>query len=181
MKRLISTMASLAFATCLTGWPAFAQRGRGAGGGMGMGEGPAGSFGHANNSSMPRMGNEEHGSMTRSENSMQKPSLGMNSPTHLLSQNTKLSSRLQSLLPAGTNLQDAAAGFKNLGLFVASVHVSHNLGIPFDQLKSTMLANGGNLGKSIHTLNPKLGKKQVKSNVRKARREAKQDLKEARS
>jgi hypothetical protein len=30
-----------------------------------------------------------------------------------LTDNTKLSGRLQSLLPAGTNVQTAAAGFKN--------------------------------------------------------------------
>src|SRR5258708_3771496 len=61
-------------------------------------------------------------------------------PGQLLTQNTQLSSKLTSLLPAGTDLQTAAGGFRNLGQFVAAVHVSHNMGIPFDQLKCTELA-----------------------------------------
>jgi len=37
------------------------------------------------------------------------------------------SQRLLGNNPPGTNLQSAATGFKNLGQFVAAVHVSHNL------------------------------------------------------
>ncbi len=181
-KRLGKMLVGLGISMCLAGLPLFAQRGGGAGhgmgGGMGMGQHPAGGFGQEH-SNMPRMGGERQNPMNHSLS--HHSNLGMNSPTTLLSQNTKLSSRLQSLLPAGTNVQEAASGFKNLGLFVAAVHVSHNLGIPFDELKSTMLSNGDNLGKAIHTLNPHLTKKQVKSNVKKARREASHDLKEARS
>ena len=74
-------------------------------------------------------------------------------PAQLLQQNTKLSENLSKLLPAGTNLQTAAAGFKNLGEFVAAVHVSHNLGIPFADLKAKMLG-GDSLGQAIRTLRP---------------------------
>jgi hypothetical protein len=42
------------------------------------------------------------------------------------------------MLPAGMTVTDAAQGFKNWGQFVAAVHVSNNLGLPFDQLKSLM-------------------------------------------
>jgi hypothetical protein len=59
---------------------------------------------------------------------------GAKTPGELLQQNTKLSENLSKLLPAGTDLQSAASGFKNLGEFVAAVHVSHNLGIPFADL-----------------------------------------------
>ncbi len=184
-KRIIALTGGLAVSIALTGLPALAQRGggagRGMGGGMGMGQRPTGGFGHANNQNTPRLGNQQQGSMSRSANHAQQPNLGMNSPTRLLSQNTKLSSRLQSLLPAGTNLDNAVGGFKNLGLFVATVHVSHNLGIPFDVLKDSELSPGGNLGKAIHTLKPNLNKKQIKFNVKKARREAKRDLRETRS
>ena len=46
----------------------------------------------------------------------------------------------------------ASEGFKNLGQFVAAVNVSHNLGIPFDQLKTNMVVEGSSLGQSIQTL-----------------------------
>ncbi len=184
-KRFVTILAGLGVSICLAGLPLFAQHGggagRGMGGGMGMGERPSGNLGHENTNGLPHMGGEHQGTMGGSRNSMGKSNLGMNSPTSLLSQNTKLASNLQSLLPAGTNLTEAASGFKNLGLFVAAVHVSHNLGIPFDELKSTMLSNGGNLGKAIHTLNPQISKKQVKSDVKNARKEAKNDVKVAKA
>lgn len=177
-KRFVTILAGLGVSICLAGLPLFAQHGggagRGMGGGMGMGEHPSGNLGHENTNGLPHMGGEHQGTMGKSN-------LGMNSPTSLLSQNTKLASNLQSLLPAGTNLTEAASGFKNLGLFVAAVHVSHNLGIPFEEVKLAMLSNGGNLGKAIHTLNPQISKKQVKSDVKNARKEAKGDVKRARA
>jgi hypothetical protein len=52
--------------------------------------------------------------------------------------NPKFEARLQGMLPEGTTVQDAMAGFKNWGQFVAAVHVSNNLGIPFADLKAKM-------------------------------------------
>ena len=66
---------------------------------------------------------------------------------------TALSSNLQGILPSGTNITDAANGFDHSGEFVAAAHVSHNLGIPFDQLKSEMM-NGSSLGQAIHKIEP---------------------------
>src|SRR5262249_13788861 len=92
----------------------------------------------------------------------------------LLAQNSKLSSKLQNLMPPGTDLQQAAQGFKNLGQFVAAVHVSHNLGIPFDQLKAKMIGPPKeSLGQAIHALKPtanssdesKKGGKQAKQDI----------------
>src|SRR4051794_12264930 len=72
-----------------------------------------------------------------------------------LATHPQLAQRLQGLLPAGMTVDQAAAGFKNLGQFVAAVHVSKNLGIPFDQLKTQMSGpNAKSLGAAIHTLNP---------------------------
>jgi hypothetical protein len=71
-----------------------------------------------------------------------------------LQQNTQLASKLQSRLPAGTNLTTAASGFRNLGQFVAAVNVSKNLGIPFPQLKTQMVSNGLSLGQAIQKLRP---------------------------
>ena len=49
---------------------------------------------------------------------------------------------------------EAAAGFRNLGQFVAAVNVSNNLGIPFADLKMKMVDEHVSLGQSIQTLKP---------------------------
>jgi hypothetical protein len=66
---------------------------------------------------------------------------------------TELASRLQKLLPTGMALEKAASGFKNLGQFVYTVYLSHNLEIPFDQLKAKVLG-GSALWKAVQELRP---------------------------
>lgn len=93
---------------------------------------------------------------------------------------SQLSSRLGPLLPAGTNIQTAAAGFKNLGQFVAAVHVAHNLNIPFSQMAAKMTGpNAESLGKAIQDLRPSLSSSAVKQDVKLAKHQAKQDLEES--
>lgn len=72
-----------------------------------------------------------------------------------LQRNTNLASKLQSRLPAGTNLTVASSGFRNLGQFVAAVNVSNNLGIPFWQLKRRMVDRGMSLGQAIQDTRPR--------------------------
>jgi hypothetical protein len=112
---------------------------------------------------------------------------GPHTPGQLLTQNTQLSSKLSSLLPAGTNLQTAASGFRNLGQFVAAVHVSHNLDIPFEQLKCSELATaeacpgmtvpakGSHLGQAIQTLKPTMSPTESKAAAKQAEKEAAAD------
>ncbi len=112
---------------------------------------------------------------------------GPRAPGQLLSQNTQLSSKLSTLLPAGTDLQTAASGFRNLGQFVAAVHVSHNLDIPFAQLKCTELATaaacpnmtvpskGSHLGQAIQTLKPTMSSGDSKAAAKQAEKEASAD------
>jgi hypothetical protein len=69
-----------------------------------------------------------------------------------LQQNTNLAGKLQSRLPAGTNLMTASEGFRNLGQFVAAVNVSNNLGIPFVQLKTRMVDENMSLGQAIQSV-----------------------------
>ena len=77
------------------------------------------------------------------------------SPVQLkLQKNTNLASKLQSRLPAGTNLTLAAADFRNLGQFVAAVNVSNNLGIPFMDLKTRMVDRDMSLGQAIQDARP---------------------------
>jgi hypothetical protein len=110
-------------------------------------------------------------------------------PGELLTQNTQLATKLTNLLPRGTDLQTAASGYKNLGQFVAAVHISHNLGIPFDHLKCTELATadacpspliqpakGTSLGGAIQTLKPSISTSESKAAAKQARKQASSDL-----
>jgi len=46
--------------------------------------------------------------------------------------------KLKAVLPAGTDINAATAGFKNFGQLTAAVNVSQNLGINFADLKAAM-------------------------------------------
>lgn len=147
MKFLVGLAALVAFMAV----PVFAQHGHGGGSGM--------SSMHGSSSTQGGHAGSHEGQKTAGQ---------------LLTQNTKLASKLQSLLPAGTNLQTAAAGFKNLGQFVAAVHVSHNLGIPFDQLKTAMIGPPAqSLGKAIQQLQPSAN---AKAAAKTANKQADADL-----
>ncbi len=167
MKRFL-----IAFAIAsLMSLPLLAQHGGGHGGGMSMGNGSSMSSSHGNSDMSNGHGNSAKGDQQSSNTSGQK------TPGDLLTQNTKLSSKLQGLLPAGTDLQTAASGFKNLGQFVAAVHVSHNLGISFDDLKAKMTGTSPeSLGKAIKQLDPKANSKTETS---KANKQAQQDIKDS--
>jgi hypothetical protein len=157
-KKFVLCLAAAAFAAL----PLYAQHG-----GHGAG-GPGASMGDSHSSAK-----DSHSSAASGTHS------GAKTPDQLLSQNTKLSSKLQGLLPAGTNVQQAAQGFKNLGQFVAAVHVSHNLGIPFDQLKAKMIGPPTeSLGKAIHALKPDANSTQESKN---ATKQAKQDINDSKT
>ena len=82
------------------------------------------------------------------------------------------------MLPAGTNLKTAASGFRNQGQFIAALHVSKNLGIPFDQLKAKMTGSDPmSLGQAIHALKPNMSENGVHKEAEKAELEAKADIK----
>jgi hypothetical protein len=121
-------------------------------------------------------------SMHGSSNSSSNSKGGNNSSASIaekLQDNTKLAAKLQSLLPAGTDLSLASAGFKNLGAFVSAVHVAHNLGIPFDTLKAKMIGPPKeSLGQAIHALRPDAN---PKSETSKANKQAKQDVNDSKS
>jgi len=94
-----------------------------------------------------------------------------------ISEHPRLASKLQSLLPAGTNLDAAANGFKNMGQFVAAVHVSHNLNIPFDRLKEKMITDHKSLGGAIRELKPDMTKDAANDEAQKAVTQAKEETK----
>lgn len=176
MKKLFLVAIAFALALCLGEASLLAQRGGGGGRGVAGGGGGMRMGGNPGMGGMDSGMNRGSSSMGRAGNSTgvshSGSSLGKQAPTEILSRNTHLSSKIQSLLPAGTNLSKAASGFKNLGQFVAAVHVSHNLGIPFSSLKADMMS-GDSLGKAIHTLNPNVN---AKEEAKRADKQSKRDL-----
>lgn len=105
----------------------------------------------------------------------QKGMMGQGTVAERLSANQKLSTKVGELLPAGTKISDAAAGFKSLGEFVAAAHVSQNLGIPFSDLKAKMTA-GRSLGEAIHELRPGVDHKTA---AKKAKEQANKTLRDS--
>lgn len=184
MKRALLLSTALAVFFCLSGLPLLAQgrsgggMGGGAGMGQGQGQGQNPGMGQGQGPTGERQPGMENPGMGRETTTANGPMVQERTPSQLLQQNTKLSEKLQNLLPAGEKVQDAANGFSNLGQFVAAVHVSRNLNIPFDQLKSK-IASGDSLGKAVQTLSPDLSKRQVKAEVKKGKEQAKADIKES--
>lgn len=135
MHRTISfgLIALVALALGVNGVDLSAQRGRGQGQGR-----PAGAGKPAENPHKPT-----------TSGGGQRPTASQQ-----IAKNPHLAAKLQTLLP-GANLESASAGFRNLGEFVAAAHVSHNLNIPFDQLKDRITGtNAVSLGRAIHELKP---------------------------
>jgi hypothetical protein len=91
-----------------------------------------------------------------------------------------LSSKLKSLLPPRTTVMGAATGFKNQKQFIAAMHLSRNLDIPFVQIKARMTGEHRmSLPDSLRDLRPEMTKNEVKAEVNKAEKQAKEDENEA--
>jgi hypothetical protein len=72
-----------------------------------------------------------------------------------LYRNIVLADTLRVRLPQGTDMLAAAGGFRRLELFVATVHASNNLVIPFFELKRRIVNDGMTLGQAIQDMRPK--------------------------
>jgi hypothetical protein len=162
--KFILTLVAMAGFSAL---PAFAQHGNGGGSG--------GGGGHDSHASSASSHGGDHGkSGDKDGDGHGGGGHGHGNIAAKLTANPALSAKLSALLPPGTNLTTASAGFKNLGQFVAAVHVSKNLGIPFDQLKATMTGPPPvSLGKAITTLAPTANAKMA---LKTAEKQAKADL-----
>ena len=91
-----------------------------------------------------------------------------------IERNPALKAKIESLLPPGANVKRAASGFRNEGQFIAALHASRNLNIPFDQLKAQMTgSNAVSLGEAIQKLSPGMTEKQAKEEAKKAEKQAK--------
>src|SRR3954467_2658154 len=68
--------------------------------------------------------------------------------------NPVLADSLRVCLPMGADLNTAAGGFRRLELFVATVHASNNIDIPFSELKRRIVNDGMTLGQAIQDMRP---------------------------
>lgn len=82
--------------------------------------------------------------------------------------NRGLGARVAEMLPEGMSLDQAASGFRNTGQFVAALHVSRNLSIPFGDLRARMIAGGEPLGEAIRMLRPSMPESEIEAQVRAA-------------
>jgi hypothetical protein len=106
----------------------------------------------------------------------------------------KLTTQLQAVLPPRTSLKDACAQFKGLDECVASLQVSHNLGIKFNCLKWEVTGmkpagdiksceapsreKGMSLSRAIRELRPGTD---ARTEAKNAERRAREDIKDASS
>lgn len=176
---------------------AFAQRGRPAGAGPGMaggggmgGPGMGGPGMAGQGIGGPGMGSGNYGrpsnpgSQGMGRNGSGMSQMGSQAPGAVLSNqhlNTALTNALgkSGVSIPGGNLQQACQGFKSLGECVAALHVSNNLGLNFSQLRGMMTGpNAESLGKAVQGMGgPNLtSKKQLRSALKKANKQTKQDL-----
>src|SRR5437773_8894761 len=116
-----------------------------------------------------RVSNDGHGEHVRSDKQSDKQTVKDTDIAGRISRNSELNDRIAKLLPAGMNLKTASTGFKNQGQFIAALHVSKNLDIPFDQLKAKMTGSSSDsVGRAIHELRPAMTEKQVETEAKKA-------------
>jgi len=170
MKMTRTVMLSLAVALYATA--ALAQHAHSGGMGSTMGGGAGSSMSHNTSSGRTK---------TSSSGSTHQPTVN-----DILTKNSAISGKIQTL--TGMSATQACTGFKNLGQCVAAAHVSKNLHISFDCLRSDMtgIAPQGtscpagtgtksmSLGKAIRTLDPTADQK---AESKKGQTEAQRDIK----
>jgi hypothetical protein len=98
----------------------------------------------------------------------------MNPVAAKISAKPELNTKITALLPPNMTLDAASAGFRNQGQFIAALHVSRNLGIPFADLKTDMTTKHMSLGQSIQALRTTAD---ATREAKKAETEATRDLK----
>src|SRR5260370_980187 len=127
------------------------------------------------------VGASPHAVSARPASSTKGSTGGQKTPSQLLQQNKNLSSKLNAILAkqglTTTEIQQAPNGFKNLGQFVAAVHVSQNLGISFTALK-TDISKGDSLGQAIHAIKPDVDSQ---AESKKGLKQANADIKDSQS
>lgn len=75
----------------------------------------------------------------------------------------ELLARVSTMLPTGMTLEQASAGFRNQGQFMAALNASKNRGLPFADLQKAMTVDGLSLGQAARQLQPTPATTQPKS------------------
>jgi hypothetical protein len=175
MKRFVTFVFALTFVLYLSNLSAAAQ-------GKGNNRGPSVNSGPGNQGRAPEVQGRDRGKDidhdrghdAKAARDKEKEARRDETWQDRIESNPELRTRLTGMLPAGTNLQTASAGFKNQGQFIAALNVSKNLNIPFADLKSRMTgSNAMPLGKAIQELKPELPESQARKEAERAEKEAK--------
>jgi len=184
MKRFITCLISLGAVLYFSGMSVYAQDK-----GPGHVQAPSVNQGHSQSTLIKTKSNErsnhantDNGHGPKAEDWQTKLNERFDDPN-----DAKFHARMVSLLPQGMDLKTAESGFKNRGRFIAALHVSKNLNIPFDQLKAKMTgvsvdATTGqttnstpmSLGKAIHELRPTIPEPQANQEAERAEKQAKE-------
>lgn len=69
-----------------------------------------------------------------------------------ISGNPEQLARIQPMLPEGMTLEQATAGFRNQGQFIAALNASKNNGVKFVDLQKAMTVDGLSLGQAVKQL-----------------------------
>jgi hypothetical protein len=180
MKTNLTLIALLTFVLVIMSVPAFAQRG-GLGAGVGLGGGARVGSGAGAQVGGTTIGAGTHADVQTNTSAQAKTGATARSDDHAgagivtrIDSNPELASRVQAMLPSGMSMSGAAAGFKNEGQFLAALHASQNLNIPFSELKAKMTGSEHmSLGEAIKTSKPKMSDDEAKEETKKAERQAK--------
>ena len=77
---------------------------------------------------------------------------GTNALATKIAGNPNQLARVTGMLPQGMTLDQATAGFRNQGQFIAALNASKNQGVPFADLQKAMTVDGLSLGQAVRTL-----------------------------
>ena len=180
MKKLITLLFLLSLVMYVSG-TSYAQT-KGAAHGPAINGGPSVNPNHGSG----KLGSDQHANHPQVESADKNQKDWQTRFGDRMQKNATFRTKIESLLPEGASYETAASGFKNQGRFIAALHVSKNLNIPFDQLKATMLgldpatmqplagAMPKSLGQAIHELRPDITESQVLVEVKRAGKQAKE-------
>lgn len=102
----------------------------------------------------------------------------MNPIATKIASHPQLKARVMAMIPAGMTLDQASAGFRNQGQFIAALHAADHMGCDtcFAQLKADMVDKGMSLGQSIQDVR-QTNSTSAQTQATTAEREAETDLK----
>ena len=77
---------------------------------------------------------------------------GPNALSTKISRHPEQLAKISSMLPSGVTLDQATAGFRNQGQFIAALNASKTQGVPFADLQKAMTVDGLSLGQAVRQL-----------------------------